>query len=85
MNPIIEINDHAARLLNNILTQARTYKTYDSAIKYLKNEQTQIARNGSSNGPSEIDRAILHLADAVYGEAIYQISKEAREQPIKEV
>lgn len=30
------------------------------------------------------DRAILHLADAIYGEAIYQISAEAKEQPIKE-
>lgn len=85
MNTLNSLNNLAADALNNLKLQAKSKETYNDAIKFLKNEQTKIARNGLPDRPSEIDRAILHLTDAIYGEAIYQIGAEAREQPIKEV
>lgn len=84
MKVLSDLNNQAACLLSNILDQAHSNVTYQDAIKFLKNEQTKTARNGLPDRPSEIDRAILHLADAIYGEAIFQLNAEAKEQPIKE-
>lgn len=85
MSALNELNNLVADTLNSLMLQARKKETYNDAIKSLKSEQTRIARNGLPDRPNEIDRAILHLADTIYGEAIYQIGAEAREQPIKEV
>lgn len=83
MSALNELNNLVADTLNSLMSQARKKETYNDAIKSLKSEQTRIARNGLPDRPSEIDRAILHLADTIYGEAIYQIGVEAREQTIK--
>lgn len=85
MKVLSNLSNLATCSLSNILDQARSHATYNDAIKFLKSEQTKVARNGLPDRPSEIDRAILHLADTIYGEAIYQIGVEAKEQPIKEV
>lgn len=82
MTTIGSLNDVIADLLSELLQEARQKNTYGEAIKYLKSEQDKIARKADANG--EIDRAVAILANRIYGEAIWQISSEAKKQPIQE-
>ncbi|WP_436669922.1 hypothetical protein [Lactiplantibacillus plantarum] len=85
MNPQIKMIGLAEVMTNSIVSEAKQQPTYAKALQKLKHDQDKMADYLEPNCPLAVARAVAQVTNAIYGEAIARIYREAKDQPIKEV
>lgn len=83
MNPQAKMIGLAEFMTNSIVSEAKQQPTYAKALQQLKRDQNKMADYLAPDCPLTIARAVAQVTNAIYGEAIYQLTDEAKAQPIE--